>query len=204
MSEERERTPGDDAKERIFRSVAALPERRIKIGCWISAVVGLFVALLLINGLFFWQVSRVGTLLLAAGEFVILLFTFTVFGLIPRVLGLLVGRVGFLYHSGTHQQVIKPEVHRARALANRRDWAGAIKEYRRLLFRFPGRIDFLFEIAEIYRKEIGDTERALSAYRKVAGYPESGEFAYLVRQAARRIEELEGRVPPPPDVIDLE
>jgi tetratricopeptide (TPR) repeat protein len=204
MNEEDRRTPGGDLKERFFRFVTTMPEKRLRAGCWLVYLLVLFVAVLAINALFFLRSSPVRLLIISGIEFLVLLFTFALFGLIPKILEPIVGRVGFLYHSGTHEAAVRPEVHRAQALANRRDWPGAIKEYRRLLARFPERIDFLFEIGEIYRKEIGDADRALAVYRKVAGRPESGEFAYLVRQAAHRIEELEGKVPPPPDVIDLE
>jgi hypothetical protein len=180
-------------KERIIRFVLGIREKWVRVGCWVLAVIGLFLMLFILYSVTIGRISAVLAVKMAVYETLAFAALIFVHRFYIEVLDKIASKTGIIYYSGTHELIAKPEIFRARILRHQGDFAGAVKAFRKLLVRFPGRIDLLYEIGDIYRKDLGDRERALWAYREVAKRPEEGEYAYLVREARLRIEELEGR-----------
>ncbi len=96
----------------------------------------------------------------------------------------------------------KPETFRAMKFRQDGKYREAIREFRKLFSQFPENLNFLYEIAEIYRNDLKDKERAIKTYREVAKYPEQGKFTSLIRHSKEIIQELLGKSYIRPDVIE--
>jgi tetratricopeptide (TPR) repeat protein len=180
-------------KERILNFVIGIREERIKAGCWIFSVLGVFLLLFIIYSVTFGYISGLLAFKLAFYETIFFVGILILHRYYVSLIEAVASKAGFLYHSGTKERNLRPEVHRAKKLREQRDYQGAIKAYRKLFMEFPDRLDFLYEIGEIYRKDLNDSERAIRAYRELARKPEEGEYAYLVKEAKYHIDAFEGR-----------
>ena len=180
-------------KERILNFVLGIREERIKAGCWIFGVLGVFVLLFIIYSVTFGYISGLLAFKLAFYETIFFVGILILHKYYLELIGTIASPVGFLFHSGTKERNLRPEVHRAERFREQRDYQGAIKAYRRLFMEFPDRLDFLYEIGEICRKDLVDVERAIRAYRELAKKPEEGDYAYLVKEAKYHIDTFEGR-----------
>src|SRR4030042_3511048 len=169
-------------KERILNFVIGIREERIKAGCWIFGVLGVFLLFFIIYSVTFGYISGLLWFKLAFYETIFFVGILILYKYYLELIGTIASPVGFLFHSGTKESILRPAVHKAKMNRERRDYKGAIKEYRKLLVKFPERLDFLYEIGEIYRKDLNDPERAIRAYRELARKPEEGEYAYLVKE----------------------
>ena len=69
-----------------------------------------------------------------------------------------------------------PELYRAEMHQTKGDYIEAIKEYRKLFAQSPDRLDFLYAIAEIYRNDLKDNEKAVKTHMVIAKY-EGSELA---------------------------
>jgi hypothetical protein len=181
-------------KERILNFVIGIREERIKAGCWIFGVLGVFVLLFIIYSVTFGYISGLLAFKLAFYETIFFVGILILHKYYVSLIDAVAGKAGFLYHSGTKERNLRPEVHRAERFREQRDYQGAVKAYRKLFMEFPDRLDFLYEIGEIYRKDLFDVERAIRAYRELARKPEEGEHAYLVKEAKYLIDTFEGRI----------
>lgn len=63
-----------------------------------------------------------------------------------------------------------PEIYRAEMYQKKGDYIEAIKEYRKLFAQSPDRLDFLYAIAEIYRNDLKDNEKAVRTHMIIAKY----------------------------------
>jgi hypothetical protein len=138
------------------------------------------------------------------GEYVIIIFFYLIFYIIYRLLRPFAEKFGALYHGERIDHTPKPDEFKAQMFRRKEEYTHAIKEYRKLLHQFPKRSDFIFEIAEIYRKDLSDKERALNAYAQFLMHPGAMEYPLLVGMARERIEELEGKGYRRPDIVEID
>ena len=92
---------------------------------------------------------------------------------------------------------------------HKRDWVGAIAEYRRVAAEHPLDAECLWRIAGIYDRRLDDRERHLQTLRRIAAMPEEAAPAWIVAEARERLERPDPRAKDPaadqrPAEIELE
>jgi len=168
--------------------ISGLSNRTIKVIFSLFYVGTIFFAFFIIYLLIFGPRAALPVALVATIAF--LLFILYLY-IIYRVLDPLVSFSGFLFHRGDRDLSPRPDITRAEMFRKKGMYVEAVKEYRILFSRFPDRLDFLFEVAEIYRKSIGDIERASKTYKSLLEYSEDDEYGVYVVHAQRMLQELE-------------
>lgn len=190
--------------DRIEDYISGISERKVKVGCIVLGVAGLFLFAFLFNKMWFSSLNRnidAKTLaLIQVGLF--LGFVIIIIG-VKKAIGSIASRkiVKSLIIDKTTKK--GPEVFKARMLKQKERYAEAIKEYRKLFSQFPERIDLLYEIAEIYRNDLKDKEKGLKTHMMVTKYPEEGEYTMSIRHSKEIVKELMGKGYKRPDIIEV-
>lgn len=81
-----------------------------------------------------------------------------------------------------------PDYSAAQMKAHRKDWEGAVAEYREVVREFPYDAEALWRMAEIYRDRLGDPERHVLTLRRIAALPDGAQPAWIVTEARERLE----------------
>jgi tetratricopeptide (TPR) repeat protein len=171
MNNEKEiRAPGEGLKERILKFVSDIPEAVIKTGIILAFIVGLFVFVWFANLLLFGGIPPLAAIKLALIEISLMIPFLMVALLVYKLLIKGEGRIWSPF--GKRKFVAKsgPELYRAEKYQQKGEYSEAIKEYRKLFTLSPDRLDFLYAIAEIYRNDLKDNEKAVKTHMVIAKY----------------------------------
>jgi tetratricopeptide (TPR) repeat protein len=185
--------PGEERKERILRFISDLPEPLIKIVFALLCLAALYFFLLIFNLTIFGGMPLLPALLLSLVE-LILLFPLLIFlYFLYRFLGHEFKLPGLSFLKKRATLKVGPEQYRAEMLRKQGEYIDAIKEYRRLLSRSPERLDYIYEIGEIYRKNLKDIDRAIKSHREVAenhGGKNAVKYDYYINHSREILVEL--------------
>jgi membrane associated rhomboid family serine protease len=172
-------------------------------------VVGLFIVyVMLLANYYVFGISAQWAILYTLVESLFVLVPLVYFLFLNRAvhdgLSSFFGSFFSLLYEGRRDHEERPDIYKAESLERKEDYLGAVKEYRRIFARFPGRLDILYRIAEIYRNKLKDTRKAAGAYRALMAYPEEGRYAYCIRHAGEVIEALGRQAPEEPEPIGID
>lgn len=169
-NEEEIKTPDEELKERILKFVSDIPEPIMKAGMTLAFIVGLCILIWMVNLFLLGITPPFRALELALIEFAILVPFFVVASLVYRILVKGEKRIWFPFNIRKVGANAGPELYRAEMYQTRGDYIEAIKEYRKLFAQSPDRLDFLYAIAEIYRNDLKDNEKAVKTHMVIAKY----------------------------------
>ena len=161
--------PGEERKKKILKFFSNLPEPVIKVAFALLCLAVLYLFILIFNLKIFGGMPSLPALFISLVELILLIPLLIFLYFLYRFLGneFKLPGLSFLQKRSTLKR--GPEQYRAEMHRKKGEYTDAIKEYRRLLSRHPERLDYLYEIAEIYRKDLKDIDRAIKSHREVAG-----------------------------------
>ncbi|MBN1572195.1 MAG: hypothetical protein JW984_03245 [Deltaproteobacteria bacterium] len=169
-NDEEIKAPDNELKERILKFIFSIPEPIMKAGMTLTFIIGLFILIWLMNFFLLGITPLYRAFTLALIEFAILTLFLMVPFLVYKILVKGERRIWFSF--GKRRLGVKagPEIYRAEMYQTKGDYSEAIKEYRKLFSLSPDRLDFLYAIAEIYRNDLKDNEKAVKTHMEVAKY----------------------------------
>jgi|GEM_PF-6151208 len=169
-NDEESKAHDEELKERILKFILDIPEPVIKAGMTLTFIIGLFVFIWLVNFFLFGIKPPFRAFTLALIEFAIMIPFFMVALFVYRILIKGEGRIWSPFGKRKFVAKAGPEIFRAEKYQQKGEYSEAIKEYRKLLARSPDRLDFLYAIAEIYRNDLKNNQKALKTHMEVAKY----------------------------------